>query len=122
VTAHRVARRGTITQNLRLPAPIVDNWAWQRYGRCVGAPSEVFFPEDAGRGQRRSREAQAKLLCRGCPVLAACRQHALRTPEMHGVWGAMSASERAHLQSRTSRVEESRGLPTGLYERVPGEG
>jgi WhiB family redox-sensing transcriptional regulator len=28
-------------------------------------------------------------------VLAQCRTHALKTPEAYGVWGAMTAAERA---------------------------
>jgi len=28
-------------------------------------------------------------------LLAQCREHALRTPEAHGIWGAMTAQERA---------------------------
>jgi WhiB family redox-sensing transcriptional regulator len=73
----------------------LNDWGWQRHGHCVGVPSEVFFPEHKERRQRRRREAQAKLICEGCPVLAACREHALRTPETYGVWGAMSPTERA---------------------------
>jgi WhiB family redox-sensing transcriptional regulator len=97
--ARAVAGRPGSATALKLPEPTVDNWEWQHRGRCVGVPSEVFFPEDGGRQQRRSREAQAKRVCHGCPVLMVCRQHALRTPETYGVWGALSASERARIQS-----------------------
>jgi hypothetical protein len=51
------------------PRATLDDWGWQRHGHCVGVPSEVFFPEDEKRRQRRRREAQAKLICEGCPVL-----------------------------------------------------
>jgi WhiB family redox-sensing transcriptional regulator len=82
------------------PRATLNDWTWQRHGHCVGVPSEVFFPEDEERRQRRRREVQAKLICEGCPVLAACREHALRAPETYGVWGAMSPAERAHMLSR----------------------
>src|SRR5258705_8630258 len=78
----------------------LDDWGWQRHGHCVGVPSELFFPEDVKRRQRRRREAQAKLICEGCPVLSICREHALRAPETYGVWGAMSPAERAQVLSR----------------------
>lgn len=83
------------THCLRLPPPTEDAWGWQRQGNCLGHPPAVFFPEDDLTPGRRRREEAAKRICRGCPVLAQCLEHALKTPETHGVWGAMSARERA---------------------------
>lgn len=82
------------THCLRLPPANEDSWSWQLQGKCLGYPPEVFFPEDESRRSRRLHEDQAKRICRECPVLAQCREHALRTPETHGVWGAMTAQER----------------------------
>jgi WhiB family transcriptional regulator, redox-sensing transcriptional regulator len=83
------------THCLRLPPPVQDAWNWQLHGNCLGYPLDVFFPENTvGSGLRRREEA-AKQICRGCPVLAQRREHALRTPEQHGVWGAMTPGERA---------------------------
>jgi WhiB family redox-sensing transcriptional regulator len=89
-----------LTSRGQPPRATLNDWTWQRHGHCVGVPSEVFFPEEEERRQRRRREAQAKLICEGCPVLAACREHALRTPETYGVWGAMSPAERAQVLLR----------------------
>jgi len=76
-------------------APESDGRNWQQSARCRGVPSEVFFPEDRdSRRQRRAQEAAAKQICAGCPVIAACREHALRTHEKYGVWGALTARER----------------------------
>jgi len=83
------------TQCLRLPPAIADAWDWQLRGSCLGQPLEVFFPDDDSRSIRRRREEAAKRICRQCPVLAECRDHAFRTPEHHGIWGAMTAGERA---------------------------
>ena len=60
-------------------------------------PPEVFFPEDAGRIGRRAREEHAKRICRDCPVVTDCGDHALSTRETYGVWGAMSARDRTRL-------------------------
>lgn len=83
------------THCVRLPRPIEDEWSWQRQGSCLDYPLAVFFPEDDAKSGLRRREEVAKGICRGCPVLLKCRDHALNTPEQHGVWGAMSARERA---------------------------
>lgn len=86
-----------MTRAHHLPPPRSDDWSWQLQGRCRGYPSEVFFPESEDRQSRRGREAAAKQICGGCAVVALCREHALNTPEVHGVWGAMTARERARL-------------------------
>jgi WhiB family redox-sensing transcriptional regulator len=76
------------------PRPLLDDWTWQERGSCRRSAPEIFFPEDAGRSGLRAREELAKQICRRCPVLARCREHALTVGESHGVWGAMSARER----------------------------
>ena len=83
------------THCLRLPPPTEDAWHWQLRGNCSGHPLEVFFPDDDSRSSLRRREDAAKRICRQCPVVNECRDHALRTPEHHGIWGAMTARERA---------------------------
>jgi WhiB family redox-sensing transcriptional regulator len=81
---------------LRLPPPTEEAWNWQLRGKCLEYPVGLFFPEERGQSSnRRRQENEAKSICRQCPVLAECRAHALRTPEQHGIWGAMTAGERA---------------------------
>lgn len=78
-----------------LPPPVLDEWSWQLHGSCRDYPAEVFFPDEVrGRGLR-TREEKAKQICRACPVLDRCRRHALTAPEPYGIWGAMTARERA---------------------------
>jgi len=51
--------------------------------------------------------ATAKAICAACPVLAQCREHALKTREPYGVWGGMSEEDReAHYarQARANRI------------------
>jgi WhiB family redox-sensing transcriptional regulator len=93
------------THCLTLPPPTEDAWSWQLRGKCLGYPVEVFFPDDRQRSVQRRRENAAKLICRQCPVLEQCRDHALRTPEQHGVWGAMTARERAKTLLRSCAGE-----------------
>jgi WhiB family redox-sensing transcriptional regulator len=77
------------------PRPLVEEWEWQYRGSCRRLPPEVFFPEDSGRTGLRAREERAKQICLDCPVLNRCREHALSVRETYGVWGAMSARDRA---------------------------
>lgn len=77
------------------PNPAAHLWDWQQQGLCRVLPSEMFFHPDGERGKaRRRRIEQAKALCATCPVMRACREHALTIREPYGVWGGMSEDER----------------------------
>ncbi|MFC9835932.1 WhiB family transcriptional regulator [Rhodococcus sp. NPDC127530] len=79
----------------RLPNPNTEAWDWQIHARCRGVESSVFFHPDGERGNARSnRERRAKAICRRCPVLVECRDHALNVTEPFGIWGGLTASER----------------------------
>lgn len=50
------------------------------------------------------RSAQlAKRVCRRCPLLYPCQEHALREGEAWGVWGGMTAEERQALDRNVKR-------------------
>ena len=91
----------------RLPGPLADLWEWQLQGACRTADPDVFFHPEGERGPRKeARDAAAKAVCAGCPVLAACRAHALAVREPYGVWGGLSEEEREAIiaQRRTARL------------------
>jgi WhiB family redox-sensing transcriptional regulator len=79
----------------RLPMPLQETYDWQYEGACRAVDPETFFSPDAERGpRRRNREAAAKALCAVCPVIEACRDHALQVQEPYGVWGGLNINER----------------------------
>lgn len=76
--------------------PLTDTWQWQKDGLCRGLQSSVFFHPDGERGRARGRRvAKAKAVCRRCPVIQQCREHALTVGEPYGIWGGMSEQELA---------------------------
>ncbi|MDO4665251.1 MAG: WhiB family transcriptional regulator [Actinomycetaceae bacterium] len=84
-----------MTDVSKLPGPISDLWDWQYQGACRDIDTERFFhPEGERGGTRRRRAEAAKAICATCPVIAQCREHALRTQEPYGVWGGMTEEER----------------------------
>jgi len=86
------------SQNLR---PIHDDWEWQYKGACKDMDTEIFFLENGTRAEKkRKREAAALKICKSCPVINECREHALKTPEFYGVWGGMTADQRLALLKR----------------------
>ncbi len=77
------------------PVPVADLWEWQYDGLCRSTNPETFFHPEGERGpSRRWRDQRAVAICQACPVIQACREHALRVREPYGVWGGMTESER----------------------------
>lgn len=71
---------------------------WQKDAACIGLPTDWFFPERGGnvRGPD-SGTAQARAVCRRCPVRARCAEYAMTEPvERIGLWGGMTPVERGH--------------------------
>lgn len=77
-----------------------DRWAWADRGACVGQPELFYNDEDVIKGQRRRNEERAKALCYKCPVIVPCRRYAMSAPELYGVWGGLSETERHTLAGR----------------------
>ena len=90
-----------MTDISRLPAPQLEVWEWQLQGSCRSHDPSLFFHPEGERGPRRAnREAAAKAVCATCPVLAACREHALAVREPYGIWGGLSEHDREDLYVR----------------------
>ena len=89
----------------RLPRPVASVWEWQYQGACRELPTEMFFHPDGERGPRRAnRDAAAKAICATCPVIEACRQHALSVQEPYGIWGGLSEDDRLTI------IEQNEGI------------
>jgi WhiB family redox-sensing transcriptional regulator len=102
-------------QPFRTPGMPDDRW-WLR-AACGPGQAELFFPEPGSlsRKEWRRREIAAKAVCATCVVQVPCLEEALLTPELFGVWGGMTAEERA--QART-RVEQEGGGGSGSVATV----
>ena len=82
----------------RLPGAQLHHWEWQRDAACRGMDSTLFFHPPNERDTARSDRAdRAKAICRSCPVITECLDHALRVRESYGVWGGHTEDERARL-------------------------
>jgi WhiB family redox-sensing transcriptional regulator len=70
---------------------------WKVDAACRGMDPELFFTE------RGESTADAKAVCRSCPVRAECLDYALAHVERFGVWGAMSERERRRIRGQRRR-------------------
>jgi WhiB family redox-sensing transcriptional regulator len=67
---------------------------WMDDAACAGR-TQLFFGIAGERPERRvRREARARKVCAGCPVIEPCRLMARRNGE-NGFWGGESEEERA---------------------------
>lgn len=86
------------------PRPSDEDWYSQAL--CPETDPDAFYPEKGG------STADAKKVCRGCPVKDQCLQWALDTDESYGVWGGLSGRERRRLKRSADPQQKSRRLPS----------
>ena len=67
---------------------------WRSAAACRSADPELFFPISVS-GPAREQAAEAKTICAICPVRRECLTFALRTGQLHGIWGGTTEDERA---------------------------
>ena len=79
-----------------------DRELWREAAACRGTDPELFFPISS-RGQSREQSERAKDFCTRCPVARCCLEFALRTRQMHGVWGGMTEEERTQILVQDQR-------------------
>lgn len=88
------ARLGT-AQGSHKPAIGRRDTAWKDHAACHGLPDEFFFPPPKVRILESTRR-----ICAGCEVRLECLAHAMNHCEDEGIWGGLSAGERAQLKRR----------------------
>lgn len=76
---------------------------WRKRGKCKNEDPELFFPVGTS-GPALLQIAEAKTVCRRCPVVTECLTWALESGQDAGVWGGMSEDERRALRRRNART------------------
>ncbi|WP_435854332.1 WhiB family transcriptional regulator [Streptomyces subrutilus] len=98
----------------RVPARAAEDGPWHAEAVCRRDEAGLFFaPSKEPTATRLSREEAAKRVCARCPVMVACREHALLQPEPYGVWGGLTAAERrvvlARMRRRSAELRQAPG-------------
>ena len=94
---------------------------WQTRGACnrVKDPDIFFAQSIPSPEERRKRIQEAKDICRTCPVIDVCLQHALDNNEEYGIWGGLSEDERRNLRRRAMR-QYRMGVYRDAFRRTAG--
>lgn len=74
---------------------------WRHRAACKDEEPELFFPV-GNSGPALVQIAEAKAVCRRCPVTSSCLGYALATGQDAGVWGGTDEEERRNLARNTS--------------------
>lgn len=92
------APSGTTTAWL-MPLADADEGGWELEAACRSEDPTMFFGPNRfePKRERLERERSAKTICRACPVIDACRDHAVVHGELYGVWGGLGEAERRGL-------------------------
>jgi WhiB family redox-sensing transcriptional regulator len=83
---------------------------WRHRASCRDEDPELFHPIGSS-GPALLQIAEAKTVCRRCPVSAHCLSEALAIKDCTGVWGGMSEDERNALKRRQSRTRQRAQQP-----------
>ncbi len=81
---------GIVGTSLSLPV----GEPWMAHGVCRGRDADDWYPE------KKAQQLKPLQLCHSCPVRVECLLYALRHNEVHGIWGATTAVERAAMRRR----------------------
>lgn len=66
--------------------------AWMAEGACRERQGVSWFPNRGDDG------ADAKAVCRACPVAARCLEYALADPDLAGIWAGTSDRQRDRMR------------------------
>ena len=79
---------------------LVIRGQWRSVAACRSADPDLFFPiSDSGPALEQA--ARAKAICATCRVQRECLAFALRTRQIHGIWGGTTEHERAAVRRTT---------------------
>jgi len=78
---------------------LVTGGQWRSVAACRSADPDLFFPiSDSGPAVEQA--VTAKAICATCRVRHECLAFALRTGQVHGIWGGTTEDERAAVRRR----------------------
>jgi WhiB family redox-sensing transcriptional regulator len=84
---------------------------WRDEGACRAEDPELFFPVGST-GPAIRQAAKAKAWCARCPVRAECREWAIGSGQVSGVWGGLD-----ELELKTA-IRRRGGRPAELPEVI----
>lgn len=79
--------------------------SWRGHAACRDLPKSVFFPEAQTQREQERLYAQAREVCKSCPVIVECREAG--RSERYGMWGGQTVAGRIKHQMRLRKLMAS---------------
>jgi WhiB family redox-sensing transcriptional regulator len=98
--AHAIASRNRLAQSRGQHGDHLDH-SWRNRARCNGDSTDTFYPPF---GASVPDIQKPKKICAKCPVKPECLAYALAIGDPYGIWGGLTAGERAELQRKRRAV------------------
>lgn len=98
-SAERIAERLGVHVDELWPEVDTEDPTWWTRAACDGMDRNLFFTKDTA--------AEAKAVCRSCPVRPTCLEWVLvnvRSGDDFGIWGGTSARERRSMRQVRQRM------------------
>jgi WhiB family redox-sensing transcriptional regulator len=80
---------------------------WRAAAACLSADPDLFFPVGVGEGTDR-QIVRAQRICADCQVRQECLDFAMRSGQVHGIWGGTTPEERTRARRRLTARHRSR--------------
>jgi WhiB family transcriptional regulator, redox-sensing transcriptional regulator len=80
---------------------LIAGGEWRSAAACRSADPDLFFPI-SGSGPALEQAEAAKAICATCRARRECLAFALRTGQVHGIWGGKTEDQRAAARRRTA--------------------
>lgn len=77
-----------------------QNPPWMRHAACQASDTSLFYPTS------ESDSGKAIAICETCPVRALCLDEAVSRPELFGIWGGTTETER-RIMRRNGRLKHA---------------
>jgi WhiB family redox-sensing transcriptional regulator len=99
----------------------IEGKNWQQHGACLDRDPELFFPlnETNTDPATLAQIAEAKAVCKRCPVMARCRADAFEVGDFHAIRGGLTGSERDEMQR--ARARRALPAPAAVGESVDAQ-
>jgi WhiB family redox-sensing transcriptional regulator len=96
-TAPRVTPVLSAAQDL---VALINTEPWMARGSCRSVDPDLMFPDPG----QNNMHAAAVAICQQCPVIHPCREWALEQPELYGIAGGLSRSDRKRIRAERAAL------------------
>lgn len=95
---------------------MVNQPPWRHQAACQGRNTNYWYPDNTTPTNSPATQL-ALTICKTCPVITQCLNHAIQHPEYHGIWGGKTEQQRRGMRNtKTGKI--SHGTNAGYQQHA----